>query len=351
MQRSILKRWGLVFLTGFFIILTSLNFLGTFDEIVPRVKRSSGRGIYVTANVARAPDYFRYLRWQARKSGINTIVIDAKRDLEVPVLELVKDRKLKPSSRVYANPWLTRLTKQLHDQGFIVTARLVVFKDDHLVLARPDLAITMPGGGLYYDHKWGRWVDPYSEEVRLYNQLIAEIAALSGVDEVQFDYIRFPAEGKAAEAVFPFQKEGESRVDVICKFLKEARERLDKYNLSIGVDIFGVTAWQKHNDIENLGQDLRRMADHIDVLSPMLYPSHFHSGYDGIKEPGAHPYYFVNAGVRKAKRILKGKKIKIVPWIQGFDLRSPDFGPSYVLRQVLACQDEGINSFLVWNAR
>jgi len=350
MQRPAYKIWGLVFLVVLFVVLISIDFLGTFDEIVPRLKKSSERGIYVTANVARAPDYLRYLLWQAKRSGINTIVIDAKRDLEPPVLEMVKNWELNRKSRVHANPWLTKLTKQLHDQGFIVTARLVVFKDDHLVLARPDLAVTMRGGGLYYDHKQGRWADPYSEEVRLYNELIAEIAALSGVDEVQFDYIRFPAEGKAAEAVFPFKREGVSRVDAICEFLEDARKRLDKYNLSIGVDIFGVTAWQKPNDIKNLGQDLRRMADHIDVISPMFYPSHFHSGYDGIDEPGAHPYYFVNAGVRKAKRILKGKKIKIVPWLQGFNLRSPDFGPSYVLRQVLACQDEGIDSFLVWNA-
>jgi hypothetical protein len=300
--------------------------------------------------VAKAPSFFKYIKGQAKRSGINTIVIDAKRDLESPVLELAKKKKLDGSSRVYSNPWLTKLTKDLHQEGFIVTARLVVFKDDHLVIARPDLAVRIEGRGLYLDHKEGRWADPYSEEVRLYNELIAEIAALSGVDEVQFDYIRFPAEGNADKAYYPFQEEGVSRVDVISTFLSDVRQRLEKYNVSIAVDIFGVTAWQMRNDIEKLGQDLKRMARHIDVLSPMFYPSHFHAGYDGFENPGSHPYYFMNSGVRKAKKILEGEAVKIVPWLQGFDLRSPEFGPAYIWEQVRACRDEEIDSFLIWNA-
>jgi hypothetical protein len=227
---------------------------------------------------------------------------------------------------------------------------MVVFKDDHLALSRPDLAVKIGGGGLYRDRKGGKWIDPYSDEARLYNELIAESAALSGVDEVQFDYIRFPAEGAARYAYYPHQKEGVSKVDVICEFLKAVRERTAKYNTSLAVDIFGVTAWQSQNDIESLGQDLKRMAKYLDVLCPMFYPSHFHYGYDGFANPGSHPYYFVNTGVKKAKEILSGEATVLVPWIQGFNLRSPNYGPNYILEQVRACEDEGVEGFLIWNA-
>lgn len=346
MLRKLLKILGIALLVPLFFGLFSLSTQEQVNEIIPRKKRSSEKGIYITAAVSKTKTYFKYIKRQAKRSGINTIVIDAKRDLEPPVLEMIKRRELKKDSNVLSNPWLTKLVKDLHKDGFIVTARLVVFKDDHLAIARPDLAIRVKGGALYRDFKWGRWVDPYSEEVRLYNEKIAEIAALSGVDEVQFDYIRFPAEGNYRDAHYEFDQDGISRVDIICQFLSDVKKRLERFNISLGVDIFGVTAWQKEYDIEGLGQDLKKMSEYIDVVSPMFYPSHFHSGYDGFENPGEHPYYFVNTGVKRAKMILGRTKVKIIPWIQGFDLRSPNFGPDYIRAQIKACPE----GFLVWNA-
>ena len=314
-----------------------------------RVKKRSDRGIYLTsytASSSRLDDLIKH----AKKAGLNTFVVEAKSVLKRPLLTLMREKPLSPKTRVYADPWLSKLAEKLHAQGMILSVRLVVFKDDHLILARPDLAIRVKGGELYRDHMGGRWCDPYSDEVRLYNALIAERAALSGVDEVQFDYIRFPAEGNAHLAYFPHYKKGVSRVEIIRTFLKDVRGRLAEYDVSIAVDIFGVTAWQQWNDIKNLGQDLKAMAPYIDVLSPMFYPSHFHAGYDGFENPGAHPYYFVGTGVRKAKEILSQEAVAIVPWLQGFDLRSPNFGPKYIMEQIRACQDEGVKSFLVWNA-
>jgi hypothetical protein len=83
----------------------------------------------------------------------------------------------------------------------------------------------------------------------------------------------------------------------------------------------------------------------------MFYPSHFHAGYDGYANPGSYPYYFVNTGVKKAKEILSGEATILVPWIQGFNLRSPNFGPGYMLEQIKACKDEGVDRYLIWNAR
>lgn len=314
-----------------------------------QLKKRSDRGVYLTAYTAQSPR-LDYIIKEAKKSGINTFVIEAKTVLKKSLLKLAKENKLNPKTRIYFDPWLSKLTEKLHEEGFIVSVRLVVFKDDHLILARPDLAVRVRGGKLYRDHMGGRWCDPYSDEVRLYNELIAERAAQSGVDEVQFDYIRFPAEGNAHLAYFPFEKKGVSRVQIINRFLRDVRKRIKEYDVSIAVDIFGVTAWQRRNDIENLGQDLKAMAPYIDVLSPMFYPSHFHSGYDDFKNPGSHPYYFVNTGVKQAKEILSGEAVAIVPWLQGFSLRSPNFGPDYITEQIRACRDEGVKSFLIWNA-
>ncbi|MFA6431579.1 MAG: putative glycoside hydrolase [Candidatus Margulisiibacteriota bacterium] len=314
-------------------------------------KRMSERGVYVTATVASLPKWFNNIKTQSKACGINTIVIDAKQALTPQFLPLIKERKLRPDIKVSPSPWLSKITKELHAEGFIVTARVVVIKDDQLVLARPDLGIHLAGGALYRDKKGGKWVDPYKDEVRLYNALIAEAAALSGVDEVQFDYVRFPAEGNARSAVYPTAGKGVTKVDIICEFLKEVRERTKKYDTSLAVDIFGVTAWQSKFDIDTLGQDLKRMAKYLDVLCPMLYPSHFHAGYDGFANPGSHPYYFMNTGVKKSLEILSGEATVLAPWIQGFNLASPNYGPQYIRDQVKACKDEGVDRFLIWNAR
>jgi hypothetical protein len=339
-----------LFLLMFFLLGSAFCSEGRILEQVPKQKRRSERGVYLTSYTASNPEVLSYIKKQARKSGLNTFVIEAKSILKKPLVALAGKRKLDSQTKVSPDPWLSKLVEELHKEGFIVSVRLVVFKDDHLILARPDLAIRVKGGKLYRDLMWGRWCDPYSDEVRLYNELIAEIAALSGVDEVQFDYLRFPAEGNAHLAYYPFQKKGISRVKIINSFLESVRKRIKKYNVSIAVDIFGVTAWQSVNDKETLGQDLKSMAKHIDVLSPMFYPSHFHSGYDGVENPGEHPYYFVNTGVKKAREIISNEAVSVVPWLQGFDLRSPNFGPAYILEQIRACRDEGIDCFLVWNA-
>ena len=352
MLKQLSKICAAFLICGVILLLNPIDLeFKPFREAAPKEKRTSNKGIYITANVVQTPKIFNRIKAQAKECGLDTIVIDTKMILSQPVLEIAKNHALTPQTKLCPNPWLAKLTKQLHDEGFIVVARLVVFKDDHLVIARPDLAIKVKGGALYRDHKQGRWADPYSEEVRLYNELIAEIAALSGVDEIQFDYIRFPAEGKAYLAQYPASREGISKVDAICLFLESVKNRVEIYNVSIAVDIFGITAWQRKNDIENLGQDLKRMAKHIDVLSPMFYPSHFHAGYDGFENPGEHPYYFIYTGVKKTKEILSSESVAIVPWLQGFNLRSPNYGPNYISEQIRAGTDQGVERFLIWNAR
>lgn len=316
-----------------------------------RSKRMSERGIYITTYTAQSKERMAYIKNILKTRNLNTLVVDVNYIIDKDLIPIIKQRKLSRNFEVKPNAWLKDFVKGLHDDNIIATARIVAFKDDHLAIVRPDLAVKMPGGALYRDLKGGLWIDPYSEEARSYKETMAEIAAVSGFDEIQFDYIRFPAERGANSAVFPHKQKEISRVDIICLFLKETKERVDKYNVSLAVDIFGVTAWQNKTDIENLGQDLKRMAKYLDILSPMLYPSHFHSGYDGYSNPGSHPYYFMNTGVKKALEILSGEATSLAPWIQGFNLRSPNYGPTYIKAQIDACKAEGVNRFLIWNAR
>ncbi len=329
------------FLLFFLFIALSLNpqkIAAEGRSETHKIKKRSDRGLYITSYVARSTSRFQKTIKAAKEAGLNTIVIDGKDILSKPLLKLSKEKKITHETKVEADPWLSLLTKKLHDEGFIVTTRLVVFKDDNLVLARPDLAIRNGKGDIYRDRARGRWADPYADEVRLYNELIAEIAALSGVDEIQFDYIRFPVERSAHDAIYPFKKEGVRKTEVITSFLEAVRKRVEQYNVSIAADIFGITAWHRDADVSALGQDIKAMSKYIDVLSPMLYPSHFGKGFAGFDNPGNNPYYFVNTGIKKVKKVLSNENIRIVPWLQGFNLRSPNFGPNYIKEQIRAAK-------------
>ena len=60
-------------------------------------------------------------------------------------------------------------------------------------------------------------------------------------------------------------------------------------HVPLSLDVFGVIALGKRVDIDALGQELSVLAPECEVLSPMVYPSHYSKGFMGFDEPGAHP--------------------------------------------------------------
>ena len=68
---------------------------------------------------------------------------------------------------------------------------------------------------------------------------------------------------------------GYQRSDVITAFLQKAYAELHPTGVLLSLDVFGVMAWQRSVDLAHTGQDIVGMAKYCDVLSPMIYPSHF----------------------------------------------------------------------------
>jgi hypothetical protein len=317
------------------------------------------RGVYLTQNSALDQKFLEGVLKKSKACGLNSVVIDVKGLLQSNLRGALQ-RKALFNYRIYASsPSLKKIVDYCHTQGFIVSGRVVVFLDSNLVALRPDLAVRSRGGGIWRDRSGNYWADPFSREVWEYNILIAELAAWGGVDEVQYDYVRFPTEGRVEDAVY--RRASLGRVQNIAAFLKTAQKRLQKYNVALTADIFGVTAWQCRRDVETLGQDIRLLANSVDAICPMLYPSHFARGYDGFAYPGNEPYYFVQKGIAQIKAILVSSEgteqsvdrqpaCEIIPWIQGFGWGTTIFGPDYVKQQLQAVRDEKIKRFLIWNA-
>ena len=310
--------------------------------------KTADRGVYYTFHSAGIRSRIDSVISNYKKTGLNTLVIDMKDvdgllgvELDVPLAKSTGAKE-----RIYVKD-LKGLIGQLHKEGIIVAVRISVFKDRFLAKKRPDLALHGNSGGVWVENDGINWVNPFSKEVWKYNVDIAEAAILAGADEVQFDYIRFPEKGRVENISIPKDKE---KYYAIEGFLRYAYERLEKYDASIAIDVFGVMSWLKDVDISITGQRVGEMAKYVFVVCPMLYPSHFDSGFDGCKSPVDEPYVFMKRGTEKTLKIMEGSDAKIVPWIQGFDWRVKNFDENYILQQKKALNDLGINSFLVWNA-
>jgi hypothetical protein len=127
------------------------------------------------------------------ETEINALVIDVKGDRGlIPYKSSVPVASEVGAQLIITIEDVNDLMKPLKERSIYTIARIVVFKDSPLALARHDLAVKTPGGEIWHDREELAWVDPFQEEVWDYNIDIAVEAAQHGFDEIQFDYVRFP---------------------------------------------------------------------------------------------------------------------------------------------------------------
>jgi hypothetical protein len=247
---------------------------------------------------------------------------------------------------------LPKFVHFLHTQKMHAIARIAIFRDEHLVISHPELAVkSRKSGNPWRENGKLVWVDPSQSKVQEFDIALAKKAAEAGADEIQFDYVRFPAEGDQKDASFVFQTEHPAwhRSDVIVDFLKKAHAELQPKGVLLSLDVFGIMAWQRPVDLSHTGQDIVAMAKHCDVLSPMIYPSHFF-GMDGIAHPGDAPEHFIGESMDRFQKITQGSGVVLRPWLQAFAWRTKTYSAKYIEAQVLTAKNKGGVGFLFWNA-
>ena len=181
---------------------------------------------------------------------------------------------------------------------------------------------------------------------------MARLAAHAGADEIQFDYVRFPAEGDQADAQFAFQKEHPEwpRSKVITDFVARATDTLHPLGVLVSLDVFGVMAWARPVDLAHTGQNIHDLSRHCDILSPMIYPSHFF-GFDGYSDPGDAPEHFISESLQRFEQATAGSGVVLRPWLQAFGWHTKTYSPAYIVTQVRVAHQEHSVGFLFWNAR
>jgi hypothetical protein len=236
--------------------------------------------------------------------------------------------------------------------GVYTIARIVVFKDDVLARHRPTWALLDTRTGRpWVDREGLAWIDPFKDEAWAYTLQLAVEAAAKGFDEIQFDYLRFPSEGPLGAIRYSAVSTQETRTRAIGRFLAAARQMLgDRARLAI--DVFGYTAFNDNDT--NVGQRIEDLAPLVDVICPMAYPSAYHVGIPGYRNPVARPYEVVAETVRRIRARSRHGGALVRPWIQdfrdyAFDRRA--FGPMEVAAQIRAAHDAGASGWMLWNPR
>lgn len=307
------------------------------------------RGLYVNRFAAQSPRKMRSLIALADSTEINAFVIDIKDEFGVNYVStdtLVR----RNGGRAGAIPDLRGLLDTLRAHHILRIARIVVFKDSVAARLNPAWTIRKADGSPWRDKKGLTWVNPYDRTLWEYDLRVAEEVARLGFDEIQFDYIRFPEPYKSLPAqVFPGAHDGK-KAEVLAEFLRTARERLQHLGVRTTADIFGLVT-SVPGALE-VGQQWETLAPAVDVLLPMVYPSHYPPGSFHLPHPNAEPYRVVYAAVASAHRRdatlgLTGQQVR--PWLQAFSLGQPRYGPSELVAQKRAVYDAGYQGWVLWN--
>jgi hypothetical protein len=400
------------------------------EKTIPVPRDFEVRAIYLTGVMAASDHGLRIIRhW--REVGGNAVVFDIK-DSDGSV-NIPFEHPLLGQHKVYIHD-VPKLVRFLHQQNMHAIARIAIFRDERMVVEHPDLAVhSRKTGQPWRENGKLVWTDPSNPQVQDYNIALAKHVAQLGADEIQFDYVRFPAEGDQKDAQFVFQKDQQKdqpaaaaaqaeatspepcatkpcgdgrlarpaeakqggtfpkdettttqattaprptkakqsepkhpahkqattptapqRTDVITAFLKKAYAELHPTGVLLSLDVFGVMAWQRQVDLSHTGQDIVGMAHYCDVLSPMIYPSHFF-GMDNIPHPGDEPAHFIDESMARFELITHpdgnlSTGVVIRPWLQAFRWRTKTYSPEYIKIQVEAARAKGGIGFLFWNA-
>ncbi|MCI3029557.1 GTP-binding protein [Desemzia sp. C1] len=321
------------------------------------------KGIYLTghsAGGARLADLTKLLN----DTELNAMVIDVKDDFGDMTFDLKSDNPLiKGSTQNYVSD-PAQMMKHMEEHQIYPIARVVVFKDTRLAEARPELSFTHEDGSVWKNGRGESFVNPFSQEVWEYNVEIAKQAAKMGFKEIQFDYVRFPEgfETRSDELKYTYggyQEKGlddiQQRVEAVTDFVKYAKKELEPYGVDVSVDIFGYSATVP--EAPGIGQNFSKISENVDVISSMIYPSHWGS-YFGIAKPDLEPYKLVSEYMKVENDVL-GKldtPPQSRPWLQDFTAsylgagNYREYGPAEIEAQIKALKEAGVNEFLLWDA-
>lgn len=321
------------------------------------------KGIYVTAFSAGG-DRMQSLIDLVNNTALNSMVIDVKEDVGDIMMPLDSEND---TAKSHMQDYIDgeNLLNQMEENEIYPIGRIVVFKDTRLANDRPDLSFLNSDGTVWQNGNGESFVNPFLKEVWDYNIDIAIEAAKLGFKEIQFDYVRFPEafetmSGELEYDLGEYDAEGadevQNRVNAVTDFVSYAKQKLEPYGVEVSVDVFGYAATQR--EAPGIGQNFSQISSNVDVISSMIYPSHWGAGAFGYDAPDLEPYNVINDYMAVENEVLGALEDppQSRPWLQDFTASylGPgnylDYGASEVEAQIQALKDNGVEEYLLWDS-
>ena len=316
-------------------------------EVIAPIRYPGGQGVHVTAAAWGYEPLRRGILAMIDAGLISAVQLDLKDEGGVVGFDS-RHPLANQIGAVIPEYKLRETVADLKRRGVRVIGRVVAFRDAPLAKwawnnGRRDWVVQTPGGKML--ETYGGFTNPAHSEVHRYNLEIALEAADAGVDDIMWDYVRRP-EGDPATMVIPgIPAIVDSSSTGVVNFLALTHAALRERCVYQGAAVFGIAADRP----DAVGQDIPRMARHVEYLAPMLYPSHWVPGEYGVTNPNKQPYDIIKATLADFQAKTAGTGVALVPWLQDFSLGHP-YGPAEVRAQMDGAASIGVKDWLLWNA-
>lgn len=317
------------------------------------------RGIYLSSYAAITPSKMNEIRDVLDRTELNAVVLDINSGTRLLSYIRPPGSNDYPSSSTNGSRRLRAVIQDLKQRNVYMIARIVTFKDSELAAAKPQWAIRSKEGSIWKDGKGHAWIDPHREEAWPYFLAMTDEAAKAGFDEVQFDYVRFPENASKVDRETAYANtRGLAKNVTIRKFLQLAVSHAHQKGLRVSADVFGMVG-STTTDM-GIGQRWKDLAAEADVISPMIYPSHYSNGMWGIRHPDLTPGPIIMKALNdtaKQNSALRSRGVhpaEVRPWLQGFTASwvhpHQRYGPPQLVEQIRAVRAAGYDSYLIWNS-
>lgn len=249
------------------------------------------KGIYISQTTLENRDYLSYLIQRAKQTGINTFIIDFNR-----------------MSKAY-----TRNIQLVKANNLRYVARIVVF----------------PDGGTDAQIKSEDYRERKLQQIR---QAIA-----MGAQEIQLDYIRY-------NSAQPASHQNARNVHEVIRWFKS---EIKDTGVPLQVAVFGIASFGEE---VHIGQNIPMFADTVDVVCPMVYPSH----YEPFRFHATRPYETIFGSLDALKKQFPREQlpVKLYPYIELSNYRYPlstEQRYRYIQAQIKATKDAGADGWYAWS--
>lgn len=235
---------------------------------------------------------------------------------------------------------LSVVAERAEQAGLYLIGRLVIFNDPTAAIRKPSMAVWDTATEAPFESRGQYFLDPTDADARAYALALAEEACAMGVDEIQFDYVRFPDQ-RSETTVFDGGSTENVRIATIVSFFEEAVALLHPMGCAVGADVFGFTT--RAEDDGGIGQRWPDILQIVDVASPMVYPSHYATGWYGFDIPNDYPGPMVTNALEDGLERMP-RNVVIRPWLQDFG-----YTTDQVRAQIDSAEQYGLG-WMLWNA-